>query len=652
MLVSEPLSCQLAFLLGAEKVRLPRVESPKTPLRTWTSTRVTNSSGSEEKKEKNINIPFAENFPFLENFPSELFVPFFLSGSSAASRQKKNDPAMEPSPVRKDETVNVRKDVIVRNDGVQNDSNVRNDPNVWNATDVRNDATVRNDTNVRNGVRNFSRVWNWEDLAEAADLAEMWEREDVRTEWTKRGGREGSSIPMEKTKKGEPILTITELVAVAQITLQRHFPRLSTILPSPSPSLPPSLHTICCVAAIAEVESSRLPLSLRYEPRREESSTGLMQVLQSTGEWLARDMGYTYYSVDWSSSLSLYPPFTALYFGCAYLDWLSTYGGRKRREEFMVRGYNGGPGGVEGEKTERYWEKYQVAKKIYIRFLETRLATLYPLPSPSPSPSPHPLPSPLLTPSQNPRADKKFHPLPAEEILSNFSSIRLSDPEKKPEKTEKKPEKIGKNTEKNFEKNIAPEILPVNKIKKVFGWTSWEEKTNFSDLEDLWNRRIVREQWEKTHEKPGFVRFSRDKNFRPFVTREELRGVVEIILDRCFRGKNIDVALVCGIGEAGSFRFVDSPLGVMSVSLSTATWLYSDLNFKSYSIFDESNLQRPFTSVYFGIAYIFWLSSYNNISRNEEFIVRAYHGGPTEFEKNEKTLFFYEAYKRAKLHYM
>jgi len=48
---------------------------------------------------------------------------------------------------------------------------------------------------------------------------------------------------------------------------------------------------------------------------------------QSTADWLARDMGYKSYEVDWASSM-LYRPFVALYFGLAYLEWLSAYQGR------------------------------------------------------------------------------------------------------------------------------------------------------------------------------------------------------------------------------------------------------------------------------------------------------------------------------------
>jgi hypothetical protein len=52
----------------------------------------------------------------------------------------------------------------------------------------------------------------------------------------------------------------------------------------------------------------------------------------------------------------------ALIISAAYLNWLSTYKGVPRSEEFIVRGYNGGPNGVNLEKTVRYWSKYLVAK--------------------------------------------------------------------------------------------------------------------------------------------------------------------------------------------------------------------------------------------------------------------------------------------------
>jgi hypothetical protein len=72
------------------------------------------------------------------------------------------------------------------------------------------------------------------------------------------------------------------------------------------------------LCAIAEIESDRRPLAYRFEPALGEASTGLMQVLQSTAEWLARDMGYRAYSVNWASE-QLYRPFAAVYFGAGEL---------------------------------------------------------------------------------------------------------------------------------------------------------------------------------------------------------------------------------------------------------------------------------------------------------------------------------------------
>jgi hypothetical protein len=41
------------------------------------------------------------------------------------------------------------------------------------------------------------------------------------------------------------------------------------------------------ICAIAEIESAQQPLAYRYEKKLQEASTGLMQTLQSTAEWLS-----------------------------------------------------------------------------------------------------------------------------------------------------------------------------------------------------------------------------------------------------------------------------------------------------------------------------------------------------------------------------
>lgn len=115
------------------------------------------------------------------------------------------------------------------------------------------------------------------------------------------------------------------------------------------------------LASVAMVESSGDPRAYRYERHLGEASTGLTQVLTSTAQWLAKDLGYNAYGVP--DEKDLYDPDIALYFGAAYLTWLSNYQGKKQTEEFVIRGFNGGPNGIGLKSTQRYWEKYLKAKR-------------------------------------------------------------------------------------------------------------------------------------------------------------------------------------------------------------------------------------------------------------------------------------------------
>lgn len=111
---------------------------------------------------------------------------------------------------------------------------------------------------------------------------------------------------------------------------------------------------------IAWIESHFDPNAARYEPHLGDTSTGLTQTLLSTARWLAKDMGYSAYGIPTAAALT--SPQVSLYFGAAYLDWLSTYRGIDRGEEWIVRSYNGGPGHSQSA-TERYWAKFQAAEK-------------------------------------------------------------------------------------------------------------------------------------------------------------------------------------------------------------------------------------------------------------------------------------------------
>ncbi|UPR04340.1 hypothetical protein HOP50_16g76800 [Chloropicon primus] len=102
------------------------------------------------------------------------------------------------------------------------------------------------------------------------------------------------------------------------------------------------------VTAIALIESSGNVKAYRYEEHLGEASSGLTQLLQSTAKWLAEDLSYDEYELD------LYQPASSLYFCAAYLCWLKTYKSVTRSDEFVVRGYNGGPNGVNLEATVPY----------------------------------------------------------------------------------------------------------------------------------------------------------------------------------------------------------------------------------------------------------------------------------------------------------
>ncbi|CAI5494631.1 unnamed protein product [Closterium sp. Naga37s-1] len=230
------------------------------------------------------------------------------------------------------------------------------------------------------------RVYYWDDYTNDDDRRAMWADPNVKPLWEKRLDATGK-VPfmMERVgKKMVPYLTSEEMHAVASIIESRHFSgtRLAGLAGSEGD----------LAAAIARVESAWQPLAYRFENKLGEASTGLMQVLQSTAEWLAREMGYPAYAADVASSM-LCRPFAGVYYGMAYLAWLTTYKGIARSEEFVVHAYHGGPGGWEKESAARHWSKYLQAKEELLRMLHDSSAPS--LPS-TPAPS---LPPPVLPPT-------------------------------------------------------------------------------------------------------------------------------------------------------------------------------------------------------------------------------------------------------------
>ena len=117
--------------------------------------------------------------------------------------------------------------------------------------------------------------------------------------------------------------------------------------------------------AMAFIESSFNPTAVRVEPHINNASAGLMQTLVGTAQWLARDF-VRYRSFGIPNLDDLMQPQVSMYFGAAYVDWLSNYNGARRSEEFIVRAYNGGPGNATGSsQTKRYYEKYLAARERF-----------------------------------------------------------------------------------------------------------------------------------------------------------------------------------------------------------------------------------------------------------------------------------------------
>jgi soluble lytic murein transglycosylase-like protein len=113
------------------------------------------------------------------------------------------------------------------------------------------------------------------------------------------------------------------------------------------------------LVSMAKVESNFDKHAFRYEPHIKDSSAGLMQTLLKTAKWLATDMGYSKYGIP--TYKDLLKPEVSLYFGGAYVNWLSDYEGIPRNEQWIVESYNGGPDNS-NVMTRNHYSKYIKAK--------------------------------------------------------------------------------------------------------------------------------------------------------------------------------------------------------------------------------------------------------------------------------------------------
>ncbi|MCL7032646.1 hypothetical protein MKW94_000620 [Papaver nudicaule] len=187
----------------------------------------------------------------------------------------------------------------------------------------------------------------WDDCLDEEDIEEMWNDPEVSKEWIDAGEIRGQKVHLSRDPDGQAFLTQTEMKAVAGTVVRRYF--LSQIDPD-------------MICAISELESDRQPLAMRYNKKTKDTTLGIMQVLPKTAEWLERENGYQIYQIEGDLEL-LHKPFINVYFGAAYLKWLSNYDGKDRNEEFVVRAYRGGPKKANHKSTLDYWRRYLLVKQ-------------------------------------------------------------------------------------------------------------------------------------------------------------------------------------------------------------------------------------------------------------------------------------------------
>ncbi|KAJ6982748.1 uncharacterized protein [Populus alba] len=399
----------------------------------------------------------------------------------------------------------------------------------------------------------------WNDCVDVQDLEAMWQEPEVSTEWLDAGETKGNKVHLSRDPDGEPYLTQTEMKAVADIIVRRHFD--SQIQPD-------------MICAVAELASDRQPLSTRwYDKKTKETALGIMQILPKTAEWLVRDLGYQAYEVEGNPDI-LYRPFVSVYFGAAYIKWLSNFEEEDRSEEFVVRAYNGGTKKATHKSTLQYWKQYLSVKES----------------------------------------------LPSRRFVDEGPSV---------------------NNAHSSTAQAAPATQNTNapsSEKTGVDYIYWDSKASPEEMQEMWSRSEVAKEWTKSGEKRGKVRFSHDKDMKPYLSRVELKAVADIILSKHFSTRGVKPSVICALAEMVSMRFVNGVgprIGLMGIDYSTAFWLYMELGHRAYRLDFAGDLTKPFVSMYFGAAYLAWLSEYEGRERTPQFVVPAYLSGPKNVNHQE-----------------
>ncbi|KAG6759971.1 hypothetical protein POTOM_036468 [Populus tomentosa] len=416
----------------------------------------------------------------------------------------------------------------------------------------------------------------WNDCVDVQDLEAMWQEPEVSTEWLDAGETKGNKVHLSRDPDGEPYLTQTEMKAVADIIVRRHFD--SQIQPD-------------MICAVAELASDRQPLSTRwYDKKTKETALGIMQILPKTAEWLVRDLGYQAYEVEGNPDI-LYRPFVSVYFGAAYIKWLSNFEEEDRSEEFVVRAYNGGTKKATHKSTLQYWKQYLSVKES--------------LPSRS---SKHiGKGATVLYGSANSATSKVVVGLRFVDEGPSVNNAHSSTAQAAP---------ATQNTN-------AP-----SSEKTGVDYIYWDSKASPEEMQEMWSRSEVAKEWTKSGEKRGKVRFSHDKDMKPYLSRVELKFLKILSLPKFPFFVNLSPAqYFCLV-----FFFLDT---YFLHSQSFVLLLRWELGHRAYRLDFAGDLTKPFVSMYFGAAYLAWLSEYEGRERTPQFVVPAYLSGPKNVNHQE-----------------
>ncbi|CAD6251737.1 unnamed protein product [Miscanthus lutarioriparius] len=158
----------------------------------------------------------------------------------------------------------------------------------------------------------------WDDCLDPEDMKLMWQDPIVSKEWNDAGEEQGQKVHLSRDPDGEAYLTQTEMMAVAAITVHRHF----------KSQLDPYM-----ISALAEIASGRRLFVDTYDRKTKETKVDIMQVAPEVAQWL----------------------------------------GRQRTEEFVVRAYKGGKKKAAHKSTSPIFQRYLYVKENLLSMRQSKI---------------------------------------------------------------------------------------------------------------------------------------------------------------------------------------------------------------------------------------------------------------------------------------